>query len=60
MQDYTLYDPHETVKHAVAEGNTPGSNKVTAALIAEFPDPVQGLLMHAYRAMLRGTKVPES
>ena len=43
-----------------AGDRAPGSNPVTAALIAELPKPVQGLLVHAYRAILRGADVPES
>ena len=44
----------------MADDKAPGSNRVTAALIAELPEPVQGLLVHAYRAILRGADVPES
>ena len=60
MQDYTLQDLKDAVKQAVAEDKAPGSNRVTAALIAELPEPVQGLLLHVYRAILRGADVPES
>ena len=56
-QDQDLKD---AVKQAVADGKAPGFNRVTAALIAELPEPVQGLLVHAYRAILRGAEVPES
>ena len=48
------------MKQAVADDKALGSNQVTAALIAELPEPVQGLLVHAYRAILRGADVPES
>ena len=44
----------------MADDKAPGSNRLTAALIAELPEPVQGLLVHAYRAILRGADVLES
>ena len=53
MQDYTLQDLKDAVRQAVADDKAPGSNRVTAALIAEP-------LVHAYRAILRGGDVPES
>ena len=60
VQDYTLQDLKDAVKQAVADDKAPGSNRVTAAHIAELPEPVQGLPAHAYRAILRGAEVPES
>ena len=60
VQDYTLQDLKDAVKQAVADNKVPGSNRVTAALIAELPEPVQGLLVHAYRAIVRGAEVWES
>ena len=60
VQDYTLQDLKDAVRQAVADDKAPGSNRVTAALIAELPEPMQGLLVHAYRAILRGADVPES
>ena len=60
VQDYTLQDLKDAVRQAVADDKAPGSNRVTAALIAELPEPVQGLLVHAYTAILRGADVPES
>ena len=60
VQDSTLQDLKDAVKQAVANDKAPGSNRVTAALIAELPEPVQGLLVHAYRAILRRADVPES
>ena len=60
VQDYTLQDLKDAVRQAVADDTAPGSNRVTAALIAELPEPVQGLLVHAYRAILQGGDVPES
>ena len=60
VQDYTQQDLKDAVKQAVADDKAPGSNRVTAALIAELPKPVQGLLVHACRAILRGAEVPES
>ena len=60
VQDYTLKDLKDAVKQAVVDDKAPGSNRVTAALIAELPKPVQRLLVHAYRAILRGADVPES
>ena len=60
VQDYTLQDLKDAVKQAVADDKAPVSNRVTAALIAELPEPVQGLLVHAYRAILRAADVPDS
>ena len=60
VQDYALQDLQDAVKQAVAEGKAPGSNRVTTALIVELPEPVPGLLVHAYRAILCGAEVPES
>ena len=60
MQDYTLQDLKDALRQPVLDDKAPGSNRVTAALIAELPEPVQGLLVHAYRAILRGADVPES
>ena len=60
VQDYTMQDLKDAVRQAVADDKAPGSNRVTAALIAELPEPVQRLLVHAYRAILRGADVPES
>ena len=60
VQDYTLQDLKDAVKQAVADDKAPGSNRVTAALKAKLPEPVQGLLVHAYRAILRGADVQES
>ena len=45
------------MKQAVANDKAPGSNRVTAALIVEMPEPVQRLLVHASRAILRGAEV---
>ena len=60
VQDYTLHDLRDAAKQAVADDKAPGSNRVTAALVVVLPEPVQGLLVHAYRAILRGAEVPES
>ena len=60
VQDYTLQALEDALRQAVADDKAPGSNRVTAALVAELPEPVQGLLVHAYRAILRGADVPES
>ena len=60
VPDYTLQDLKHALKQAVADDKTPGSNRVRAALIAELLEPVQGLLVQAYRAILRGAEVPES
>ena len=54
-----MQDLKDAVKQAVADDKAPGSNRVTAAVIAELPEPVQGLLVHAYRAILRCVEVPE-
>ena len=34
VQDFTLQDLKDAVKHAVADAKAPGSNRATAALIA--------------------------
>ena len=47
VQDYTMQDLKDAVRQAVADDKAPGSNRVTAALIAELPEPVHGLLVHA-------------
>ena len=60
VQDHTLHDLKDAAEQAVADDKAPGSDRVTAALIAELPEPVQGLLVHAYRAIVRGAEVPES
>ena len=60
MHDYTLQDLKDALRQAVADDKAPWSNRVTATLIAELPEPLQGLLVHAYRAILRGADVPES
>ena len=44
----------------MADDKAPGSSPITAVLIAELPEPVHGLLVHAYRAIMRGADVPES
>ena len=54
LQDDTLQDLKDAVKQAVADDKARGSNLGTAAVIAELPEPVRGLLVHAYRAILRG------
>ena len=48
VQDYTLQDLKDVVKHAAADDKAPGSNRVTATLVRELPEQVQGLLVHAY------------
>ena len=60
VQDYILQDLKDAVKQAVVDDKALVSNRVTPALIAEMPEPVQGLLVHAYRAIFRGAQVPES
>ena len=60
VQDYALQDLKDAARQAMADDKAPGSDRVTAALIAELPEPVHGLLVHAYRAILRGADVPES
>ena len=60
MQVCTLQGLKDAVKQAVADDKAPGSNRVTVALIVELPEPVQGLLVHAYRAILGCVEVPES
>ena len=60
LQDYTLHDLEDALNQTVADDQAPGSNRVTPALISELPEPVQGLLAHAYRAILCGAEVPES
>ena len=41
-----MQDLKDAVRQAVADDKAPGSNRVTAALIVELPEPVQGLLVH--------------
>ena len=60
VQDYTLQDLKDAVRQAVADDKAPGSNRVRAVLIAQLPEPLQGVPVHAYRAILRGADVPES
>ena len=60
VPDYIMQDIKDAMKQAVADDKAPGSNRVTAALIVELPEPVQGLLVHAYGAIHRGAEVPES
>ena len=38
LQDYTLQDLKDAVRQAVADDKAPGSDRVTAALIAELPE----------------------
>ena len=53
--------PHKhIVKQAVVDGKAPRKMEGSAGLIAELPEPMQGFLLHAYRAVLRVAKVPES
>ena len=59
VQDY-MQDLKNAVKQAVADDKAPGSNRVTSALKAELLEPVQGLRVETYRAILRGAEVPES
>ena len=42
MQDYTLQDLRDAVRQAVADDKPPGSNQVTAVLVAELHEPVRG------------------
>ena len=48
------------MQQAVADNKAPGSNRVTTVFIAELPEQVQGLQVHAYIAIWRGADVPES
>ena len=48
VQDYTLQDVGDAVKQAIEDGKAPGSNRLTATLIAELPERVQWLPVHAY------------
>ena len=54
-----MVDLKDAVQQAVADDKAPGSNRVTAALIGEQPEPVQGLLVHAFWAIIRGAEVSE-
>ena len=60
IQNYSLQDLKDAVKQAVADDKARLSNRVKAAFIAELPELVQGLPVHAYQAILRGAEVPES
>ena len=47
MQAYTLHDLKDAVKMAVADGKATGSHMVTAAHIAELPEPGACSLGHS-------------
>ena len=41
-----------------ADGKAPGPNHVEACFIKALPAPVQWILVHSYRALLRGAPPP--
>ena len=60
VRDYTLQDLKDAVRQVVSDDKAPGSNWVTAALIAELPEQVQGLLVRVqgYPYGLRTSRSP--
>ena len=56
VQQYSMQDLQSALDKA--DGKAPGSNHVEARFIKALPAPVQWLLVHSYRAILRGTPPP--
>ena len=52
VQQYSMQDLQSTLDKA--DGKAPGPNHVEACFIKSLPAPVQWLLVHSYRAILRG------
>ena len=59
VQDYTLQDLKDAVKQAVGDDKAAGPIG-SRQVLAELRESVQGLLVHAYRAILRGAEGTES
>ena len=56
VQQYSLQDLQSALDKA--NGKAPGPNHVEARFIKALPAPVQWLLVHSYRAILRGAPPP--
>ena len=56
VQQYSMQDLHSALDKA--DGKAPGPNHVEARFIKALPAPVQWLLVHSYRAILRGAPPP--
>ena len=52
VQQYSMQDLQSALEQA--DGKAPGPNHVEARFIKALPAPVQWLLVHSYRAILRG------
>ena len=56
VQQYSMQDLKPALDKA--DGKAPGPNHVEARFIKALPAPVQWLLVHSYRAILRGAPPP--
>ena len=56
VQQYSMQDLQSALDRA--DGKAPGCNHVEARFIKALPAPVQWLLFHSYRAILRGAPPP--
>ena len=56
VQEYSMQDLQSALDKA--DGKAPGPNHVEARFIKALPAPVQWLLVHSYRAILRGAPPP--
>ena len=56
VQQYSMQDLQSALDKA--DGKVPGPNHVEARFIKALPAPVQWLLVHSYRAILRGAPPP--
>ena len=56
VQQYSMQDLQSALDKA--DSKAPGANHVEARLIKALPAPVQWLLVHSYRAILRGAPPP--
>ena len=56
VQQYSMRDPRSALHKA--NGKAPDPNHAEARFIKALPAPVQGLLVHSYRAILRGAPPP--
>ena len=56
VQQYSMQDLQPALHKA--DGKAPGTNHVEARFIKALPAPVQWLLLHSYRAILRGAPPP--
>ena len=56
VQQYSMQDLKSALDKA--DGKAPGPNHVEARFLKALPAPIQGLLVHSYRAILRGAPPP--